>query len=108
MAEKKKPEGKEWEEFIREWNATDHAGKVALAMKYGVRYDTAKHWVSDALCAKPKPKKIEDLDMTMSLEELLNSRPSVNLDFVSFDLESSNLNADFSVFLTAVIKPFGK
>jgi uncharacterized protein YprB with RNaseH-like and TPR domain len=44
----------------------------------------------------------------MSIEELLATRPSVKLDFVTFDLETSNLRADFSVVLTAVIKPFGQ
>ena len=30
------------------------------------------------------------------------------LDFVGFDLETTNLNSDFSVILSACIKPFGK
>ena len=30
------------------------------------------------------------------------------LDFVGFDLETTNLSADFSVILSACIKPFGK
>ena len=32
----------------------------------------------------------------------------MNLDFVSFDLETSNLKADFSLVLCACIKPFGQ
>lgn len=32
----------------------------------------------------------------------------VQLDFISFDLETTNLTADFSVLLSSVIKPFGQ
>ena len=46
--------------------------------------------------------------MTVTVPELLTMNPAVQLDFVCFDLETSNLNADFSILLTAAIKPFGK
>jgi len=32
----------------------------------------------------------------------------VNLDFACFDIETSNLQADFSILLTACIKPYGQ
>jgi len=46
--------------------------------------------------------------MRLTDEDILAYSPEVNLDFVSFDIETSNLRADFSVLLTAAIKPFGQ
>lgn len=45
---KKKPEGKEWDEFVRQWYATNHEGKVRLAFSYGVMYATTRHWICDS------------------------------------------------------------
>lgn len=103
MATKKKPEGKAWEEFVRRWHATDHMGKVAMAKAEGVKYDTTKHWISnagEAVGAEPT--------MTVTIPELLAMRPAKALDFVMFDIETSNLKADFSVLLTSCIKPYGQ
>ncbi len=100
---KVKPEGKEFEEFLARWYSCDHDGKVALAKLFGVRLDTLKHWVSDSGSAKPTQPT-----MTMTGKDLLVAKPSVHLDFVCFDLETSNLDADFSVLLTAAIKPYGQ
>ncbi len=47
MAERKKPSGKDWQEFSDKWQSVDHEAKVALARKSGVSYDTAKHWISE-------------------------------------------------------------
>lgn len=108
MVQRKKPVGKEWEIFATDWADADHATKVRMAEEAGVTYDTAKHWISESLCGTTTPVREKELNMTVGLEELLNSKPATNLDFVCFDIESSNLNADFSVFLTACIKPFGQ
>ncbi len=102
---KKKPMGSAWDEFVAHWNTATHAEKLALAENHQVTYDTAKHWISEAGQARPK---IAAARGTLTTEELLDTRPSVNLDFVSFDLETSNLKADFSLVLCACIKPFGQ
>jgi len=102
---RKKPEGSEWEDFVNEWYRRDHDGKVALASGYDVSYETARHWISDAGSTR---KQVKEPTMTVTVPELLDMRPSVNLDFVCFDLETSNLNADFSILLSAAIKPYGQ
>ena len=72
-----------------------------------VTYDTAKHWRSEG--EVPTRKHVnEEPRMTVTTPELLAMNPAVNLDFVCFDLETSNLKADFSVLLAACIKPFGQ
>jgi uncharacterized protein YprB with RNaseH-like and TPR domain len=101
---RKKPMGKDWDKFVERWNIGNHQTKVALALEAGVTYDTFKHWISES-CASPK---VEEPKATVDVSELLGMRPAVNLDFVTFDIETSNLNADFSVLLSAVIKPFGQ
>lgn len=107
MTRKKKPEGKEFDAFVERWYESDHSGKIALAKEYGVSYGTAKHFISDAGATR-KQVKAEPPRMRVSLPELLAMRPSVNLDFVCFDIETSNLQADFSILLAACIKPFGR
>ena len=100
---KKKPSGKELEDFVKTWQQVGHRGKLLLADTYGVCYDTAKHWASDSgLLGKDEPPN------SMTLHELMEIQPRVNLDFVSFDIETSNLKADFSITLSACIKPFDK
>ena len=101
---KKKPEGKEWETFVELWYVHDHEEKILLAQGYGVTYETAKHWISESGATR---KQVEPT-MTITVPELLALRPSVHLDFVSFAIETSNLNADFSILLTACIKPYGQ
>uniref|UniRef100_A0A6H1ZKE3 Putative RNase_H superfamily protein n=1 Tax=viral metagenome TaxID=1070528 RepID=A0A6H1ZKE3_9ZZZZ len=104
-----KPEG---EEFIRtfcaDWDKANRPEKDIIATKYGVTYGTACNWRSQAATHYPFPKVEEPRPFRMRAEDILGSRPSVNLDFVSFDLETSNLQADFSILLSAVIKPFGQ
>ena len=41
-------------------------------------------------------------------EDFPDETPAINLDFVCFDLETTNLTADFSIILCACIKPFGQ
>lgn len=106
MTQKKKPEGVAWEDFVDKWYTLDHDGKVLLANYYGVTYDTCKHWVSGAGATRKQVKAAPTMIVTMP--ELLAMRPSVNLDFVCFDVETSNLAADFSILLTACIKPYGR
>jgi uncharacterized protein YprB with RNaseH-like and TPR domain len=105
MKHKRKPEGSAWDEFVDAWYAQDHSGKVALAESFGVTYDTARHWVSDAGVTRKHVKSPPK--MVVTVPELLEMRPSVHLDFVCFDLETSNFEADFSVILCATIKPYG-
>ncbi len=51
---KKKPEGIAWEEFVETWRTSDHSGKLQLAKKYEVSYETAKHFISEAGEAQQK------------------------------------------------------
>ena len=107
MAIRKKPAGDEWLRFVTTWQAVDHDGKVKLCDQYGVTYDTGKHWYSEG-DTTPKEEGDEEVPVVrLTIEDLLAMRSAINLDFVSFDLESSNLKADFSILLSAVIKPFG-
>ena len=108
MAARKKPKGKEWIEFAEAWEDYDHNGKLSLADRYGVTYDTAKHWYSEGSTDPAEELEKEAPPMQLTVDDLLAMRPAINLDFVSFDLESSNLKADFSILLSAVIKPFGQ
>lgn len=105
MARKRiKPEGEAWDALVEEYYDADHDGKIAIAERLEVHPDTLKHWISDAGATR-KPKEYR---MKVPVPELLAAQPSVDLDFVSFDIETSNLNADFSVLLTSAIKPWGK
>ena len=106
MTQKKKPEGKEWEKLVEEWYQRGHAGKLFLAERYRVSYDTLKHWLSNSGATRKQVKSKPR--MTITIPELLAMKPSVNLDFVCFDIETSNLQADFSILLTACIKPYGQ
>lgn len=54
---RKRPEGESWYQFVDAWHSTDHDGKVFLADKWGVGYDTAKHWISDTGSARKEVKK---------------------------------------------------
>lgn len=106
MANKKKPEGERWKEFVDAWYNSTHENKVKLAQSVGVSYDTAKHWVSESGSTRKQVKS--EQRMIVTIPELLSLRPSVHLDFACFDLETSNLNADFSIILSACIKSYGQ
>lgn len=106
MTIKKRPTGKDWDWFIDAWYEVDHNGKIKLATQFGVTYETMKHWVSDSGATRKQVKP--EQRMTVTIPELLAMWPSVKLDFACFDLETSNLNADFSILLTAAIKPYGQ
>jgi len=74
-----------------------------MCQRAGITYDTGKHRYSDApVELKNKPR------MQVSATELLEMPSRVHLDFVCFDIETSNLNADFSILLSACIKPYGQ
>ena len=109
MPVRKKPIGEELASFCRFWDKADHEGKIKIAQAYKTSYDVCKHWRSDSSVDYPLPerKRAEEPSMRVTVDELLEMRPAVNLDFVTFDLETSNLQADFSILLSAVIKPFG-
>lgn len=106
MVARKKPTGDEWLCFVTTWQSVDHEGKVKLAKQYGVTYDTTKHWISEK-DTTPKEEQEEKITPTEVVGEILMLRPKVQLDFVSFDIETTNFKADFSVMLCACIKPFG-
>lgn len=114
LVARKKPEGQEYTKFCTAWDSATHEQKKDMAKNvYGCTYDTAKHWRSEgnterieAVEACPGAPGRED--MLTAIGEILATRPIVDLDFVCFDLETTNLKADFSVLLTAAIKPFGK
>lgn len=53
----------------------------------------------------PKDEKIEEPEF---VKEIRLAKPQRLLDIVSFDIETTNLTADFSVLLCACLKPFGK
>jgi len=106
MTTRKKPEGEVWDSFVNNWYTLDHFGKVHLAGEFGVTYETAKHWISESGSTRKQVK--DEPKMTVTIPELLSIRPSVHLDFVCFDIETSNLNADFSILLSACIKPYGQ
>ena len=107
MTQRKRPIGQEFEDFCQQWDEVDHNGKIALANLYQVTYETAKHWRSEGGVPIKKKAK-EELRMTITVPELLSIRPSVNLDFVMFDLETSGFDADWDILLSACIKPYGQ
>jgi len=100
-----KPKGRAYETFCKSWEQADHEGKIALCESNNVTYETGRHHYSDA---PSEYKTRKSKPMRMTVDDILESRPAVNLDFCSFDLESSNLNADFSIMLAACIKPYGQ
>jgi len=106
MSQRKKPQGQDWDSFVEQWQNSDHDKKIELAAQYGTSYETAKHWVSEA--GKGQKPKAQMPRMRVTIPELLAIRPSVNLDFACFDIETSNLQADFSILMTACIKPYGQ
>jgi len=108
MPKRIKPEGEELEAWCRLWDSATHNEKMDLADEYGVSYDTTKHWRSESTNVVPRLQREEEPRMQVTVDELLAMRPAVNLDFVFFDLESSNLKADYSILLSAAIKPFGR
>lgn len=116
MVERKKPTGEEYQQFRRIWECSDHGGKLLVAASWDVTYDTAKHWYSEGDTTPTEPIVTTTLTQAMNvdklptlggLEDLITTEPVINLDFVTFDLETTNLTADFSVILCACIKPFG-
>jgi len=110
--QRKKPVGAAWASFKADWAHADKKGKISLAKNYGATYDTAKHWIveGDTTPEAPSPKPLEISTGTEAdlVKELMAIQPKVQLKFVTFDIETSNLKADFSIVLSAVIKPFGE
>lgn len=98
----------EWQAWCDEWDSASHQVKLEIANYCGISYDTARHWRSDAPIPTMKQTGVCPKPMKITVDQLLDIQPAVNLDFVSFDLETSNLKADFSIILSAVIKPFGQ
>jgi len=109
LTDRLKPRGEELKKFIALWNVNNHVGKLALCDKYSIKYDTARHWVCAGVEAELEEAPVEDasLEMPEFGREILAMKSAVNLDFVTFDIETTNLTADFSIMLCACIKPFG-
>ncbi len=111
---RKKPTGTTWIEFARIWAIANHETKLKQAALYGVSYDTAKHWILEGdttppinLVQPPTTPETPEPDIDV-VSEILSIPARTQLDFVSLDIETSSLKADFSVLLTAVVKPFGQ
>jgi len=112
LVQRKKPVGQEYESFCTAWDSANHDQKVKIAGDYGITYDTAKHWRSEGstdrvAVAEAVPSEDRKIEITEAIGEVLSTRPISKLDFVCFDLETTNLKADFSVILCAAIKPYG-
>ncbi len=107
---RKKPTGQTWEEFSGKWSQLPHAGKVALASDYGVSYGTARHWICEGKTdpVKTTAAAINDTaPVELPIEQELFAIPyRTELDFVTFDIETTSLKADFSIILSAAVKPF--
>ena len=108
MVERKKPTGKEWIELESRYHSSKHEEKLDLARKHGVTYDTLKHWVAEKDTTPLLVEEVPEDAIIIDLEEFFENEPAVKLDFCSFDLETTNLTADFSVMLCACLKPFGE
>ncbi len=112
MSKRQKPEGKEWERLVTIYPDYNHEEKLRLARGYGVTLDTLKHWVSEGSTRKQVKeetmKDFSDPNLSGAIREVLAIPTRTKLDFVSFDIETSDLKADFSALLSAVIKPYGQ
>jgi len=74
--------------------------------------------IADEFCIDKSTiyKRLKNLNVVLSHKNIKHdfdeafpkNNNSVNLDFVCFDLETTNLTADFSIILCACIKPFGR
>lgn len=104
---RKKPASDEYREFVSNWAESDHEGKLDLAKTYGVSYDTAKHWVLEG---DTSPAELPPMDAVgrSVMDEVAAVKHKIALDFVSFDIETSGLDADWSIILSAVVKPYGQ
>lgn len=107
MVQRKKPSGDEWEALVVNYYSTDHGGKLELAKRHGITYDSLKHWLSEG--RTDQPLVVTELPQEPDIvQEILSLKASTELDFVMFDLETTNFKADFSVVLCGCIKPYGE
>ncbi len=116
MVARKKPVGTDWDALVEQYKKSTHAEKLELANKWGVTYDVLKHWITEGksdpapVCSEPKTKDepYEQTEILESITELLATPVGIDLDFCSFDLETTNLKADFGIILTGALKPYGR
>lgn len=112
MVAKIKPAGLALGDFCFRWDTASAQEKRQMCQEYGVTYDTLRHWRSDSsgIYPIPKPEPPEEIPDTAPdvVREVLSMPRSTELKFVSFDIETSNLKADFSIMLSACIKPYGE
>ena len=111
MSTRKKPRGAEWEAFVEEWYINNHEGKLALAKRYDITYDTAKHFISESGATRKQVREelpTGKVAQEEAIKEVLALTPRAKLYFSAFDIEATGLKADFSVLLSAVIKPYGQ
>jgi DNA polymerase III alpha subunit (gram-positive type) len=92
--------------------------QIISLLNKGVKVKTiAENFGVDKSTIYKRIKKLQEDDESIVQQDKVQSdfndifsedTPAVNLDFVCFDIETTNLTADFSVILCACIKPFGK
>jgi len=130
MVARRKPTGQEYVEWCITWDTSDHKGKMEnCCAPFKIKYDTGKSWRSSADLEVDVPiadfgligdkfteaydeptlfANADDEELCQSIEDILPRQAQVELDFVCFDIETTNLTADFSVLLCACIKPWGR
>ena len=105
-----KPTGEEYDAWVHRWDAASHQEKLLMCEEYEITYDSARHWRSASPISQPMPpapvKLLEPISAAPFFD--VDNKYKIDLDFVSFDIETTNLTADFSVVLCTCIKPFGK
>ena len=113
MSQRKKPVGEDLIAFCKDWDEASHAEKQAMCKELGITYDTGKHVRSEAdipkasILVTPKVEDFSEVEgLADTIGEILCLHSKTKLDFCMFDLETSNLKADFSVLLCACIKPY--
>lgn len=109
MTARKKPIGVEWDEFVENWRKGNHEHKLQQCALYGITYDTAKHWINEGDTTPldhPRMPNTKIEETALAVGEVLALRSKIDLDFVTYDIETTGLKADFSIMLSAVIKPF--
>jgi len=109
---RKKPEGEPLVEWCTRWDELGHDAKIKFCEDvWGISYETGRHWRSDSNIPKKENLGIEEFNedtlTSGMISEVMSWEPHVHLDFVTFDIETTNLTADFSILLTACIKPYG-
>jgi len=86
MATRKKPVGEAWKVLVEEYDLANHKGKLEIATRCGITYDTLKHWRSEQ---DTTPPGVEQVTKTKVIDE---DRPNV-----PFRLSSGSEMATFAI-----------